>query len=72
MLEIKNLTKTFRTSDIETTALNEISLYIKKESLSLSWGHLVAENQRLLNIIGMLDNASEEQYLFDGKRHHPR
>ena len=33
MIEINNLSKVFRTSEVETVALNRVNLEVKKENL---------------------------------------
>lgn len=44
MIQIENLSKVFRTSEVETIALNHVSMEVKKENLLLSWDLPVAAN----------------------------
>lgn len=37
MIRIENLNKVFRTEEVETTALNNVSIHIKRENLLPSW-----------------------------------
>jgi len=45
MIKIKELEKIYRTEEVETVALNKLSIEIKKVSLWLSWVHRDAVNQ---------------------------
>jgi len=64
MIEIKNLTKVFRTEDIETYALNNVSINIKKGEFVSVMGPSGCGKSTLLNIIGLLDNPTEGSYIF--------
>lgn len=46
MLKIENLRKVFRTDEIETIALDNVSFAIEKASSSPSWGLRDAANRR--------------------------
>ena len=65
MIEIKNLTKVFRTEDIETYALNNVSINIKKGEFVSVMGPSGCGKSTLLNIIGLLDNPTEGSYIFE-------
>lgn len=67
MLEIKKLSKVFRTEEIETVALNEIDMHVKKGEFIAIMGPSGCGKSTLLNIIGLLDNPTSGQYLLDGK-----
>lgn len=45
VITINQMSRVFQTEEIETTALNQVSLNVKKGSLSLLWGLQDAENQ---------------------------
>ena len=45
MIKIENLCKTFRTTEVETIALNNVNLELMKKNSSPSWDHPDAENQ---------------------------
>ncbi|MEQ8908148.1 MAG: ABC transporter ATP-binding protein [Vicingaceae bacterium] len=66
MIELKNLTKKYRTLDVETTALNNINLRIDKGEFVSIMGTSGCGKSTLLNLIGMLDNATSGSYIFDG------
>ena len=65
MIAIENLSKVFRTSEIETLALNSINLKIKKGEFVAIMGPSGCGKSTLLNILGLLDNPSEGQYSFN-------
>ena len=67
MLRIENLSKVFRTEEVETTALNSVSLHIKEGEFVAIMGPSGCGKSTLLNIIGLLDNPTSGQYYFDGK-----
>lgn len=62
MLRIKNLSKIFRTEDIETVALNNISFEIKEGKFVAIMGPSGCGKSTLLNILGLLDNPSSGTY----------
>jgi len=66
MIQTTNLTKIFRTEEVETTALNKVSLHIKKGEFVAIMGPSGCGKSTLLNIIGLLDNLSDGSYVFDG------
>ena len=45
MIKTNELTKIFRTEEVETTALNKVNLKSKKENMWQSWDHQDAGNQ---------------------------
>lgn len=67
MLQIENLCKTFRTEEVETTALNNVSINIKEGEFVAIMGPSGCGKSTLLNIIGLLDNPTTGQYYFAGK-----
>jgi len=66
MIEIKNLVKVFRTEEVETYALNNVELHIKKGEFVAIMGPSGCGKSTLLSIIGMLDNPTSGSYQFDG------
>lgn len=66
MIKIENLTKTFRTDEVETLALRGISLNIEKGEFVGIMGPSGCGKSTLLNIIGLLDNPTEGTYLLNG------
>tara|TARA_R110000868_G_scaffold67582_9_gene200444 strand:- start:7265 stop:7978 length:714 start_codon:yes stop_codon:yes gene_type:complete len=62
MIQIKNLSKVFRTEEVETMALSEVSLTINQGDFVSIMGPSGSGKSTLLNIIGLLDNASSGSY----------
>jgi putative ABC transport system ATP-binding protein len=67
MIRTVNLTKVFRTEEIETCALNQVSLHIQKGEFVAIMGPSGCGKSTLLNIIGLLDNPTGGDYFFDGQ-----
>lgn len=67
MIKTVDLTKVFRTEEIETTALNNVSLHIKQGEFVAIMGPSGCGKSTLLNIVGLLDNPSGGEYYFDGQ-----
>ena len=64
MIKVSNLSKIFRTEEIETTALNGVSFEIKDGEFVAIIGPSGCGKSTLLNILGLLDNPTEGSYLF--------
>jgi len=64
MLKLENLSKVFRTEEVETTALNSININIKEGEFVAVMGPSGCGKSTLLNIVGMLDNPSSGHYFF--------
>jgi putative ABC transport system ATP-binding protein len=62
MITIQNLTKIFRTEELETSALSGINLQINEGDFLSIMGPSGCGKSTLLNIIGLLDSASEGSY----------
>ncbi|WP_452224992.1 ABC transporter ATP-binding protein [Lacinutrix chionoecetis] len=67
MIKIENLVKIYRTEEIETTALNALSLDVKEGEFVSIMGTSGCGKSTLLNIIGLLDTPNDGSYLFDGE-----
>jgi len=67
MIKLNNLTRVFRTQDIETTALNNINLNISEGDFLVVMGESGCGKSTLLSILGMLDSATKGQYNFCGE-----
>ena len=68
MIKTENLSKNFRTEDIETKALNNVNLHVKEGEFVAIMGPSGCGKSTLLNIIGLLDNPTEGTYAFNGKK----
>ena len=64
LINLKTLSKAFRTDSIETMALNSINIDIKKGEFVAVMGPSGCGKSTLLNIVGMLDNPSNGSYYF--------
>ncbi len=64
MITTLNLRKIYRTEDIETTALNEVTLDIEPGEFVSIMGPSGCGKSTLLNILGLLDSPSDGQYHF--------
>lgn len=62
MIRIENLTKIFRTEEVETVALNGVSLEVKDGEFVAIMGPSGCGKSTLLNILGLLDNPNEGEY----------
>lgn len=62
MIQVTNLNKVFRTEEIETTALNNVSFTINKGEFVAIMGPSGCGKSTLLNILGLLDNPSGGSY----------
>ena len=56
MIEIKGLNKVFRTEEVETAAINNISLQVEKGEFVAIMGPSGCGKSTLLNILGILTN----------------
>ena len=62
MIKVTDLSKVFRTEEIETTALNGVSFEIKDGEFVAIMGPSGCGKSTLLNIMGLLDNPSGGSY----------
>lgn len=66
MINLQNIEKKYRTDEVETTALNGLSLEVKAGEFVAIMGPSGCGKSTLLNILGLLDEADAGQFLFDG------
>jgi putative ABC transport system ATP-binding protein len=68
MIEMTDLCKVYRTSEVETTALDAINLQIDKGEFIAIMGPSGCGKSTLLNVLGMLDSPSAGSYTLLGER----
>lgn len=64
MLKLHNLSKLYRTDEVETVALDGVNIEIDNGEFVAVMGPSGCGKSTLLNIIGMLDAPSSGQYIF--------
>ena len=70
MIEINNISKVFRTSEVETVALNHVNLEVKEGEFVAIMGPSGSGKSTLMNIIGCLDVPTSGEYELDGRNLH--
>lgn len=65
MIQTKDLSKVFRTDEVETTALKDVNFEVKPGEFVAIMGPSGCGKSTLLNIIGLLDNPTNGDYLFN-------
>ena len=67
MIQISDISKVFRTSEVETVALNHVNLEVKEGEFVAIMGPSGCGKSTLLNILGLLDNPTEGSYKLLGE-----
>ncbi|MCZ4252262.1 MAG: ABC transporter ATP-binding protein [Pseudoalteromonas sp.] len=67
MIKLTNLSRVFRTQDVETTALNNINLQVNEGEFLAIMGPSGCGKSTLLSILGMLDSPSAGSFEFLGE-----
>lgn len=62
MIRVENLSKSFRTEEVETVALDKVSFEVKDGEFVAIMGPSGCGKSTLLNILGLLDNPTGGQY----------
>ncbi len=66
MIKTINLQKIFRTEEVETWALNNVSLEIKEGEFVAVMGPSGCGKSTMLNVLGLLDNPTGGEYFLNG------
>lgn len=67
MIKISNLEKIYRTEEVETIALNKLSMEIKAGEFVAVMGPSGCGKSTLLNILGLLDDPDAGSFIFNGQ-----
>lgn len=65
MIELKNISKKYGNKDIQTLALDNLSLRINKNDFIAIMGTSGSGKSTLLNILGAMDRPSSGEYIFE-------
>ena len=66
MIKITDLEKIYRTEDVETIALNKLSIEVKEGEFVAVMGPSGCGKSTLLNILGLLDDPDGGSFIFNG------
>ena len=66
MITIENLSKIFRTEEVETVALNKLSIEVRAGEFVAVMGPSGCGKSTLLNILGLLDDPDAGSFIFIG------
>ena len=67
MIEVKNITKVYKSGEVETKVLKGISFSIKNGDFVAIIGPSGSGKSTLMHILGCLDTPTSGQYFFEGK-----
>ncbi|MBT3242113.1 MAG: ABC transporter ATP-binding protein [Bacteroidetes bacterium] len=66
MVDIKNVTRIFKSFEVETRALNDVTLRVDEGDFIAIMGPSGCGKSTLLHILGLLDEPDHGQYIFNG------
>lgn len=66
LIQTEKLTKKFRTSEVETIAVNNLDFTVEKGEFVAIMGPSGCGKTTLLNVLGLLDNPSSGKYILNG------
>ncbi len=66
MIKTSELSKIFKTSEVETTALNNVDLEVRQGEFIAIMGPSGCGKSTLLNILGLLDDTTSGDYFLNG------
>ncbi|MBN1480727.1 ABC transporter ATP-binding protein [candidate division KSB1 bacterium] len=67
IIQTSNLTKIYRTEEIETTALNNVNFKVEEGEFVSIMGPSGCGKSTLLNVVGLIDTIDNGEYSFLGK-----
>jgi putative ABC transport system ATP-binding protein len=67
MIRLNNISKIYRTDEVETSALDHVNLEINPGEFVTIMGPSGCGKSTMMNILGLLDSPTDGEYLFLGK-----
>lgn len=68
MIKTEKLSRLFTTEEVQTKALNEVTLHVEQGEFVAIMGPSGCGKSTLLNILGTLDSPTSGSYFFEGKQ----
>ena len=69
MIKLRDLSKIYRSSEVETIALLKVNLEVKEGEFVAIMGPSGCGKTTLLNILGLLDQPTDGKYIFMDEAH---